>query len=330
VDLPLNRIVFFTEERILVEGCRSVLSGFAGLELLSESRLDALLGTLKSKPVHMLLLHVTRRITLETIQQLDREVPGCPVVLWVNDIPIELAYQALQFGVKGILRSNTSPERLIECFESILRGETWLDQSVAQTLLTAKAVALTPRESDVIRLVARGMNNRDIANALSLSPGTIKQYMSRLFRKLGVNDRFELAMHELRNTESPVPVSCLPETLSARERQLVELLPEGLRNKEIAARLSLTEGTVKVYFSRLFKKMGVNGRYQLALGSMRGWPPKAGLVAAPGNSPADAALSSLRSLVLATTRADEQSRAGAHAASSRETREQEEVFEFVR
>src|SRR5208283_3565117 len=96
------------------------------------------------------------------------------------------------------------------------------DKTLTASFLSAKMIALTKREGQLVTLLSQGLKNKEIATALSISEGTVKVYMSRLFQKLGVKDRFELALYGLKNL---APDSRVTEasSVSAAKRQVAPL-----------------------------------------------------------------------------------------------------------
>jgi DNA-binding NarL/FixJ family response regulator len=142
---------------------------------------------------------LTPDVTLGILTQVTRAMPGCPIVLWVREIAPELAHQAIQLGVRGILRKTLSPELLIKCLTNVCAGEMWLDKALTANMLTSRMVPLTRREGQLVVLLSQGLKNKEIGAALSISEGTVKVYLSRLFQKVGAKDRFELALYGLRN-----------------------------------------------------------------------------------------------------------------------------------
>ncbi len=78
-------------------------------------------------------------------------------------------------------------------------GELWFEQALTDSILTARRYTLTRREGQIVTLVAQGLKNRELGVALNISEGTVKVYLSRLFKKLGLKDRFELALFGLKN-----------------------------------------------------------------------------------------------------------------------------------
>ena len=82
---------------------------------------------------------------------------------------------------------------------SVAAGELWFERDLMSSMLGARPVRLSPREQQLVALVSQGLSNKQIASALGISEGTVKVYFSRLFRKVGVSDRFELALFGLQN-----------------------------------------------------------------------------------------------------------------------------------
>ena len=123
---------------------------------------------------------------------------------WVTDcgwIPPwhELALQAMSLGVRGILRKTLPTETLLRCLTRVNEGELWFEKSLTDSIMSARRYSLTRREGQLVSLLSQGLKNKEIATALTISEGTVKVYLSRLFQKLGVKDRFELALYGLKN-----------------------------------------------------------------------------------------------------------------------------------
>jgi DNA-binding NarL/FixJ family response regulator len=110
-----------------------------------------------------------------------------------------MAYQAVEHGIRGILRKTLPLEAMITCLLIVAAGGRWFDEALEAALRTVTTVHLTPRESQIVNLLTTGLKNKEIATSLFLSEGTVKVYLSRLFHKLGVKDRFELALYGLKN-----------------------------------------------------------------------------------------------------------------------------------
>lgn len=149
---------------------------------------------------NVLVMEVSQDVTLETIQQIRELSPATAIVLWIDKVPAEFIGQSLSLGVTGILKKTSSVDKHVECLSEVVRGRVSVDRDVAATLLTGRKVHLTPRERQIVALLSQGLPNKEVAWRLGLTPGTVKVYISRLFDKVGVGDRFELALMALRNT----------------------------------------------------------------------------------------------------------------------------------
>ena len=94
---------------------------------------------------------------------------------------------------------NLTLEQHLDCFRKVAQGELGLEKGLSDELLSSQRVTLTPRERQVMGLVAQGLRNKEIAYTIGVTEGTIKVYLSRLFQKVGANDRLDLALFALRN-----------------------------------------------------------------------------------------------------------------------------------
>ena len=194
------QIGLFTDEPVLAAGLVSVISSAPEFRVAAVYRTTAELAGAVPRIKHdVTLIDLTPDVTFGVLTQVARAMPGCPIVLWVRDISPELAHQAIQIGVRGILRKSLSPDLLVKCLANVCAGELWLDKSLTANMLTAKMIPLTRREGQLVMLLSQGLKNKEIGAALSISEGTVKVYLSRLFQKVGAKDRFELALYGLRN-----------------------------------------------------------------------------------------------------------------------------------
>src|SRR5436853_6009509 len=142
---------------------------------------------------------LTSEVTFGALSEMKRAMANSKIVLWVHTISTELAFQAMGLGVRGILRKTLPTDLLVKCLEKVQEGELWFEKALTDSFLSAKRIALTQREGQLVSLLSQGLKNKEIATALLISEGTVKVYLSRLFQKLGVKDRFELALYGLKN-----------------------------------------------------------------------------------------------------------------------------------
>ncbi len=136
-------------------------------------------------------------------------------ILWVVDLPEMDAFRALQIGARGILKKTLPVPTMLECLREVASGQIWMQQSeqAAEFLQRKEASRLTPREKEVVRLICRGLRNKQIAESLHITAGTVKVHLMHIFEKTGLKDRLALAVHgrELAGVET------LPVDLAQRE-----------------------------------------------------------------------------------------------------------------
>ena len=196
----MRQVGLFTDEPVLAAGLVSVVSSAPEFRIAAVYRTTAeLTEAIPKVECDVALVDLTPDITFDVLTQLSRAMPGCPIVLWVRDISPELAHQAIQLGVRGILRKCLASDLILKCLSSVCDGELWLDKALTANMLTTKMIPLTRREGQLVMLLSQGLKNKEIGAALSISEGTVKVYLSRLFQKVGAKDRFELALYGLRN-----------------------------------------------------------------------------------------------------------------------------------
>ena len=152
----------------------------------------------------VILLAVDQGVDWGLLGALRDDFDAAKTILWVHDITPESAYQAMEWGVRGILRRNLPPEMILKCIRKVSEGELWFEKGLTQTFMSGRAVKLSTRQRQLVTLVSQGLKNKEIATVMSITEGTVKVYLSRLFEKLGAKDRLELALLGLRNAQSSV------------------------------------------------------------------------------------------------------------------------------
>lgn len=132
--------------------------------------------------------------------------PQTRVVIWATVLSDVECFRALQVGSRGILKKSAPLPAILHCLRTVDRGQVWTENlfnAQDSRCSQPRRRALTPREQEVMTLVAEGLKNREIAAALSIATGTVKIHMLHIFEKTGIRDRFELAMYGLKLLESP-------------------------------------------------------------------------------------------------------------------------------
>jgi len=144
------------------------------------------------------------------LRQLHKNASGVATVVLLDDMQRNVVVAAFRSGARGVFCRSHSFESLCKCIECVHRGQVWAN--AAQLRFVADALAMPPlvqnrdfpssrplsnREAEIAHLVAEGLSNRQISQRLQLSEHTIKNYLFRVFEKLGVQTRVELALYAL-------------------------------------------------------------------------------------------------------------------------------------
>lgn len=179
-----------------------MLSTCDDLEFIgAASGLTEALDALKRQQPKVILIGQTAglKVVFQFISDVRSTSSTCQPILWVNDLAEIDCFRALQLGARGILKKTLPVESLVECLRSVGRGDVWIEGSLSDQVVGAldrrSAPRLTPREKEIVHHVCGGLKNKEIAEALRITAGTVKVHLMHIFEKTGVKDRFELAVH---------------------------------------------------------------------------------------------------------------------------------------
>jgi len=138
---------------------------------------------------------------MDVLRQIRAKKKPVKVILLTAAIDDHALLEARALKVHGMVLKNSDPAYLLECLDSVRLGRPWIDpelaERAAQLAKAAKRSAhrsLAPRERQLVDFVRRGMRNREIAEQLGVTEGTVKAYLHAVFEKLGVSSRTELAI----------------------------------------------------------------------------------------------------------------------------------------
>ncbi len=126
--------------------------------------------------------------------------PASKIVLWPDaELAANETVRCLQMGAVGILRKSAPVSQMLDCLSRVAKGEIWLERSLESldsgNEERVRLPRITRRERDIIEHLCRGLKNKEIAEALAITPGTVKTHLMHVFEKTGMKDRFQLALH---------------------------------------------------------------------------------------------------------------------------------------
>lgn len=194
------RLALADDQALVRSGLKALLSGFAPLQVVAEGGDgEALLAALANTPVDVVLSDI-RMAGLDgfgLVRALRAAGHATPVILLTTFDDAGLALQAAEAGAQGFLLKDASPEDLFEAITRVAAGETLLAPVATAPIRaryayreqSAPSDPFNEREVAILRLIAGGYSNREIARSIHLSEGTVKNYVSDILDKLDTRDR---------------------------------------------------------------------------------------------------------------------------------------------
>jgi len=195
-----TKVALFTAAPIVQLGLETLLKNTEDLELVAaggnESSFREVLAT--QRPA-LVLLDLEAAVEIDTILSLLKEFPSSRFILWTRDASPEFAARVLEAGVRGFLLKTLGNDLLVKCLRKVAEGELWLGKSLTQSIMAQRPIALSPRERQLVAGLNVGLSNKEIAACLDITEGSVKVYLSRLYKKLSVRDRLELVLFSMRH-----------------------------------------------------------------------------------------------------------------------------------
>jgi two-component system nitrate/nitrite response regulator NarP len=157
-----------------------------------------------SRPELLVLdIRMPERTGLDVLRTLRGRGDKRPVVLLTGSINDQAVREAMELGVEGLVIKANAPGDLPACLEAVSRGRRWFDQEVMQRAMELAQdpgagrdplEQLSVRERGIVALVQRGLRNKEVAEELGLTEGTVKVHLHKIFEKLGIQSRTELIL----------------------------------------------------------------------------------------------------------------------------------------
>ncbi len=206
------RVLLVDDQTLMRRGLRGLLDLTEDLKVVAEATdgEEALKAVAESAPDIILLdVRMPKLTGVEVLKRLQSENRLPPTILLTTFDDDGALLEGMRAGARGFLLKDVSFERLTEAIRRVAAGETLIRPAVTERVLRGleglrpefesldPPDALSRRETEVLRLMAGGFNNREIADALGSSEGTIKNHVSNILSKLGVRDRTRAVLKAL-------------------------------------------------------------------------------------------------------------------------------------
>ena len=222
--LPLIRVILADSQAIYRVGIRKIFALEDDIRVVAQvDTLESLHSAVQRFPSDIVLLEGSLLSgTSDAIPDLMRIAPQTKVIVQALSADESNTVELYRRGVRGIIPRSISPDLLVKCVRKIAQGETWIDNQSVNWVIEAyrsNAAALTnprtqprlsPKELSIIYCITEGKRNKEIAFQIGTTEQVIKNYLRKIYDKLGVSDRLELALYCLHHhliPEGPIAVN---------------------------------------------------------------------------------------------------------------------------
>jgi DNA-binding NarL/FixJ family response regulator len=206
-DRPI-RLVLVDDHPIILHGLQRLFEQEADIEVVRTCvKIDEAVEAVRSTQPDVLVLDLKMQDGhgLDVLRVLGADGRSCRTVILTAAMRDDELAAAMELGVAGIVLKESPPASLIDCVRDVHRGERRVDVEALARAADAgrprsvplpgeRMPALTPRETEIVRLVAQGLRNKELAQRLSITEGTVKIHLHNIYDKLGVDGRLELVL----------------------------------------------------------------------------------------------------------------------------------------
>ncbi|HMS56695.1 MAG TPA: response regulator transcription factor [Fimbriimonadaceae bacterium] len=199
------RILIVDDHEMVREGLRALLSGEDKYDIVGEAKdgMEAVRMTSSLKPDLVLMdIQMPQLDGIKATEEINQHHPDVRVLVLTTFLDASKVRAALKAGAVGYLLKNVRKDEIFEAISSVMTGSRYVHPDAVDALERSKSHALdrlTIRERDVLAMIAHGKSNKEIANELFLTEGTVKGYVSAVLSKIGVQDRTQAAIFAVRN-----------------------------------------------------------------------------------------------------------------------------------
>ena len=210
------KVMIVDDHGIVRQGLRTYLDLLEDITIIAEAEngLDALEKVKQFNPEIVLMdLVMPEMDGIEATQKIRSSNPDVKVIVLTSFTEDEQVFSAIKAGAVGYLLKDISPPDLAKAIQAVHSGETHLHPEITKKLMNQFVSPksdieitpedLTPREMEVLQLIAQGLSNKELANKLTISEKTVKTHLSSIFSKLHLSDRTQAAIYALKHNLVP-------------------------------------------------------------------------------------------------------------------------------
>jgi DNA-binding NarL/FixJ family response regulator len=202
------RVLIADDHGIVRSGLRLLLDRQSDIEVVAEAEdgIEALEKVIAEKPeVAILDVSMPRMTGLQATHEIKKQSPDTQVLILSMHDDERYLFEALRAGAAGYVLKRSADQDLLDAVRAAARGEPFLTPAAQQTLIRdflergEQQSKLTPREQEVVKLIAEAHTNKEIAELLHLSEKTVESHRANVLQKLGMRDRVELVRYAIRS-----------------------------------------------------------------------------------------------------------------------------------
>jgi DNA-binding NarL/FixJ family response regulator len=205
------RVILADSQAIFRVGLRKIFALESDLRVVAEAEtLGQTLAALAKSPADIVLFEAAMTgNSAEAAAEVIKRLPTVRVIVLIEEASDSEVVEFMRRGAGGIVQRAVPPELLIKCVRRVHEGETWLDNRGVNSLIDAYRSGpqggagsrprsqLTDKELLIVSYVTQGMKNKDIATEIGTTEQVVKNYLRKVYDKLGVSDRLELALYSI-------------------------------------------------------------------------------------------------------------------------------------
>jgi len=196
------RILLAEDQTLVRDGLCALLAMRDGFEVVAVANGKEAVAAAREERFDIAVIDVRMPVMdgIECTRLLKEEHPGMPVLILTTFDDHSLVQKCLEAGASAYLLKDIHPDDLVNAIRLLLAGERLIPGDLARTLSETDdipAEPLTPRQREVLSLIAQGLTNKEIAKQLYLSEGTVKNIVSEIYARLNVRDRVQAVLKSL-------------------------------------------------------------------------------------------------------------------------------------
>ncbi|MFY3793109.1 response regulator [Ureibacillus sp. MALMAid1270] len=207
------RILLVEDQAIVRNGLKMIIEQDSEFQVVAEAS-NGIEALKMIEKVHIDLIIMDVRMPemngIEATKRIRTRFPNMRIIILTTFDDDEYAYQTLKDGAMGFILKSSPPEKLLTSIHSVLDGGMVIQEDVAAKLMPKllqqqytsfekQPIPLSERELEIVKLVGEGKTNKEIANALFLSVGTVKNHITNILQELELRDRTQIAIYAIKN-----------------------------------------------------------------------------------------------------------------------------------